>query len=111
MTKPWFPTIMMDKCDGCQDTYKCVNFCPHDVLEVKKGKASVVNPLKCILRCSTCATLCPTDAIMFPSTDTLSKSISKKSWLHRVICIECGKQFLTDRNTKYCFRCENARGS
>lgn len=104
--KPWFPTIFMDKCDGCHGTYKCVTFCPHDVLEVKNDKATVVNPLQCIYRCSTCATLCPTNAIMFPSKDTLHKSITKKSWLHRVKCNECGKQFLTDRNTNYCFQCE-----
>jgi NAD-dependent dihydropyrimidine dehydrogenase PreA subunit len=106
-TKPWFPTIYADKCNGCHGTYKCVSFCPHDVLEVRDDKAAVTNPLGCIYGCSTCADLCPTDAILFPSKEASYKAITKKSWLHRVVCSECGKKFLTDRETDYCFRCED----
>jgi len=104
--KPWFPTIFLDKCDCCKGTYKCVNFCSHGVLEVREDEVSVVNPLGCIYGCSICADLCPKDAIIFPRRDTVFGSIKKKSLLHRVICKDCGKKFLTGRETEYCFDCD-----
>ncbi len=104
--RPWFPTIFLDKCDCCNGTYKCVNFCPHEVLEVREAKVSVVNPLKCIYGCSACDDLCPKDAIIFPSREETFRSIKKKSLLQRVICKSCGKKFLTDRETEYCFDCD-----
>ena len=106
MKRPWFPTIYLDKCDYCTGTYRCVNFCPHGVLEIREDEVSVVNPLGCIYGCSTCADLCPKDAIIFPTREPSSRSIKKKSLFHRVICKGCGKQFLTDRETEYCFDCE-----
>ena len=62
-SRPWFPTIYLDKCDCCNGTYKCVNFCPHEVLEVREDEVSVVNPLGCIYGCSACADLCAKNAI------------------------------------------------
>ncbi len=105
-SRPWFPTIYLDKCDRCNGTYKCVNFCPHEVLEVKEDKISVVNPLECIYGCSACADLCPKNAISFPSQEASFGLIKKKSLLHRVVCKRCGKKFLTDRETEYCFNCD-----
>ena len=105
--KPWFPTINSDRCDGCKGAYKCVSFCPHGVLEVREDKAFVVNPLGCVYGCSACASLCPSAAIIFPSRKESYGSIKKESWLHRVICRSCGKEFLTDRETGYCFDCED----
>jgi NAD-dependent dihydropyrimidine dehydrogenase PreA subunit len=102
----WFPTIF-DKCDGCEGTYKCVTYCPNGVLEIKADKAFVVNPLKCIDGCSACATLCPEEVIMFPSKEASSSVTKKKSLLYRVVCGGCGKAFLTDRETEYCFSCED----
>lgn len=32
--------------------------------------------------------------------------VDKESSLKRVICRSCGKLFKTNRNTKYCFKCE-----
>lgn len=104
--KPWFPTIYLDKCNGCDGAYKCVFFCPHRVLEVREDEVSVVNPLGCIYGCSACADLCPEGAIIFPTREMSSRAIKKRSLLHRVICKECGKKILTDRETGYCFDCE-----
>jgi NAD-dependent dihydropyrimidine dehydrogenase PreA subunit len=103
---PWFPTIFSDQCDGCTGAFKCVAFCPHGVLEIRDAKAVVANPLGCIDGCSACASLCPQDAIRFPSTETIRNSTAKRSLLHRVVCRGCGKRFSTDRNVEYCFDCE-----
>jgi formate hydrogenlyase subunit 6/NADH:ubiquinone oxidoreductase subunit I len=78
------------------------------VLEIREDEVSVINPMGCIYGCSACADLCPKDAIIFPWRETDSRSIKKKSLLQRVVCKECGKQFLTDRKTEYCFTCEKS---
>ncbi|UCH37933.1 MAG: 4Fe-4S dicluster domain-containing protein [Candidatus Bathyarchaeota archaeon] len=105
--RPWFPTIHSDKCDGCKGLFKCVNFCPHGVLERKNGNVVVVNPLDCIDGCSACAEFCPEAAILFPSKAASSKSKAKPSLLHQVICRSCGKRFSTDRQIECCFDCED----
>ncbi|MEM2970690.1 MAG: hypothetical protein QXI71_05820 [Candidatus Bathyarchaeia archaeon] len=102
----WFPTIVSEKCNGCKGAYKCVNFCPHAVFEIREEKAFVVNPLSCVYGCSLCASFCPSDAIIFPSKKESIRFIKKESWLHEVTCKICGKKFLTDRNTEYCFDCQ-----
>jgi NAD-dependent dihydropyrimidine dehydrogenase PreA subunit len=104
---PWFPTIFSDNCDGCKGGYKCVAYCPNGVLEIRDDMAVVVNPLGCIDGCSACASICPKDAIRFPSKEASPSVTTKKSLLHRVVCGECGKTFLTDRETEYCFSCED----
>ena len=106
INRPWFPTIYSDKCDGCRGAYKCVHYCPHGVLEVREDKVFVINPLGCIYGCTSCANLCPKEAIMFPSKEGSYRSIRKKSLLHSVICRGCGKRFSTNRDKEYCFDCE-----
>ena len=108
--KPWFPTIYSDRCNGCKGAYKCVNFCSHGVLEVRGDKAFVINPLNCIYDCSACADLCPIDAIVFPSREDPYRSIKKEPLLQKVVCKGCEKEFLTDRQTEYCFDCEDKLG-
>ncbi|MEE9510128.1 MAG: hypothetical protein V3V81_06510 [Candidatus Bathyarchaeia archaeon] len=102
----WYPTVNVDLCDSCDGTYKCVEFCPNAVLEIQDEKASVTAPLSCIDKCSSCALLCPRDAIMFPSK-TVTEKTSKKPLLHKVVCRGCEKRFFTDRDIEYCFDCEN----
>ncbi len=103
---PWFPTINLNACDGCEGTYKCVGFCPYKVLELKNGKPFVANPLNCIYGCSSCASLCKNGAIIFPANQSVSRSAKKGSSLQRIRCVSCGKEFLTDRQPLYCFNCE-----
>ncbi|MDH5448633.1 MAG: hypothetical protein OEY24_08190 [Candidatus Bathyarchaeota archaeon] len=105
--KPWFPTIYSDKCNGCKGAFKCADFCSHGVLKVREDKAFVVNPLSCVYGCSACAELCPNDAIAFPPREDAHRSMKKGSLLHKVVCRTCGKEFLTDRQTEYCFDCED----
>jgi NAD-dependent dihydropyrimidine dehydrogenase PreA subunit len=104
----WFPTVYSDKCDRCDGAYKCVDFCPHNVLAIQDEQVYVINPLGCITGCSTCASLCPKNAITFPSRAETSRVQMKRSLLHRVSCQGCGKCFSTDRDTKYCFDCESS---
>lgn len=106
MKNPWFPTLNLEICDGCEGTYKCVDFCPHNVLGLKDGKPFVANPLNCIYGCSSCASLCKNGAIIFPSKQHVGRSVKKNSSLKRIKCADCGKEFLTDRQTRYCFNCE-----
>lgn len=55
------PKINAEKCTGSGE---CVNVCPASVLEVKNGKAVVVNPDQC-LECRACEQMCPNKAISF----------------------------------------------
>ena len=106
MKNPWFPTINLEKCDGCEGAHKCVGFCPYNVLEVKEEKPFVANPLNCIYGCSSCVSLCRNGEIIFPARQSLNKPVKKGSSLHRIVCVNCGKEILTDRQTQYCFDCE-----
>lgn len=62
----WHPTIVPDRCTGCG---LCVTSCGRKVygFDYDQNKPVVVNPLQCMVGCSTCATLCPRGAIEFPS--------------------------------------------
>lgn len=65
-TFEWHPTIDYSKCTGCG---LCVITCGHDVFhwDTGSGKPIVAKPGDCVLGCTTCGKLCPTDAISFPS--------------------------------------------
>jgi 2-oxoglutarate ferredoxin oxidoreductase subunit delta len=53
-------TIKESWCKGCAI---CVEFCPHDVLAMEKGKAKVIN-LKACTACGMCELRCPDFAIV-----------------------------------------------
>ncbi len=53
------PVIDAGKCTGCGT---CVSSCPQGVLELKEGKAVVVNEESCI-GCRVCESVCPEGAI------------------------------------------------
>ncbi len=77
---PWYPTISAEKCIGCK---LCFVSCGRNVFSFDSDshKAVVTKPYNCMVGCSTCATVCPTGAITFPSKEIVHK-IEKE---HKVI--------------------------
>lgn len=73
---PWYPTIDAEKCSGCRT---CIEFCRNDVLEfdAEQQKARVRSPFNCVVECSTCGRLCPSEAISFPDTHEFSVLIKQ----------------------------------
>jgi NAD-dependent dihydropyrimidine dehydrogenase PreA subunit len=69
---PWYPTITAEKCIGCE---LCYVSCGREVFEYDEStrKAVVERNYNCMVGCSTCATICPTEAITFPGRDLIWK--------------------------------------
>lgn len=67
---PWFPTVDTDACIGCT---LCFLSCGRNVYEMKNNKSVAARPYNCMVGCSTCATVCPTQAITFPERDLIWK--------------------------------------
>lgn len=67
---PWYPTVNADKCIGCT---LCYLTCGRGVYEFRDGKSVVERPYSCMVGCSTCATVCPVQAITFPPRDTVQR--------------------------------------
>lgn len=66
----WNPTIVEDVCIGCGT---CVTGCSRLVyrFDFDRKKPVVVDPLNCMVGCTTCANTCPTHAIVFPPIETV----------------------------------------
>lgn len=69
---PWFPTIDPEKCtsDGV-----CVEFCANDVFVQGDTATLVANPLNCVVGCSSCMRICPTDALGFPDQEEFVRTL------------------------------------
>ena len=69
---PWFPDISNEKCIGCE---LCYISCGREVFEYNEmnRKAVVERKYNCMVGCSTCSTVCPTEAITFPGRDLIWK--------------------------------------
>lgn len=54
-------TLMLDtsKCNGCS---MCTKVCPHNVLEIRDGKAEIIDRDSC-MECGACALNCPFSAL------------------------------------------------
>lgn len=71
---PWFPTVNPETCIGCE---LCFVTCGREVYEIeqqadgKHVKAVVERPYNCMVGCSTCSVVCPTQAITFPGRDVV----------------------------------------
>ncbi len=67
---PWFPTVDAQACIGCE---LCYVTCGRGVYELKERKAFAAQPYACMVGCSTCARVCPTEAIRFPDGDVVRR--------------------------------------
>jgi len=67
---PWYPTVNTEECIGCT---LCYVSCGRSVYKMENNKSVVENPYNCMVGCSTCATVCPTEAVTFPSRDLIWK--------------------------------------
>ena len=67
---PWYPTVDAATCIGCS---LCYVTCGRLVYEMRENKAVAVRPYDCMVGCSTCATVCPVQAISFPDRDLIWK--------------------------------------
>jgi len=66
----WNPTVIEMVCIGCGT---CVTGCSRMVyrFDFERKKAVVIDPLNCMVGCTTCANTCPTHAIEFPPISTV----------------------------------------
>ncbi|HEX2863825.1 MAG TPA: hypothetical protein VHN99_04605 [Deinococcales bacterium] len=69
---PWFPNINQDACSGCGFCYVT---CGKGVYSMTGQHPTVDHPSACQVGCTTCATLCPRQAIDFPDRSSLTKII------------------------------------
>jgi NAD-dependent dihydropyrimidine dehydrogenase PreA subunit len=66
---PWYPTVNEDLCDGCG---VCLRLCSTGALQpTDDDKVTVADPYRCIVGCSSCATICKPQAITFPPRSIL----------------------------------------
>jgi NAD-dependent dihydropyrimidine dehydrogenase PreA subunit len=68
---PWYPTVNADTCIGCE---LCFVTCGRNVFEIRDRKSVVAHPFQCMVGCSTCAIVCPVEAISFPARDLIWKT-------------------------------------
>jgi CDP-4-dehydro-6-deoxyglucose reductase len=66
----WNPTILQDACIGCGT---CVTGCSRLVyrFDFERKKPVVIDPLNCMVGCTTCANTCPAHAIEFPPIESV----------------------------------------
>jgi CDP-4-dehydro-6-deoxyglucose reductase len=73
----WYPTVVAERCLGCG---LCVTSCGRKVyrFNYEDNLAVVEDPFHCMVGCSTCATICPGEAIEFPSRGYIQQLIRKR---------------------------------
>jgi len=69
-TIPWFPTVNHNKCIGCQ---LCFVTCGRGVYDIRDHKAWPERQYDCMVGCTTCANICPAQAITFPDKQIVQK--------------------------------------
>jgi len=76
----WFPTVVAERCIGCG---LCVTTCGRKVyrFDYEHNIVVVTAPYQCMVGCSTCAMICPREAIEFPSRGFIQQVIREKKIL------------------------------
>ncbi len=69
-TIPWFPTMSHPKCIACE---LCFVTCGRGVYEVHDHRAWPERQYDCMVGCTTCANICPVQAITFPDRALVRK--------------------------------------
>jgi CDP-4-dehydro-6-deoxyglucose reductase len=79
----WNPSVIEEACIGCGT---CVTGCSRMVyrFDYERKKSVVVDPLNCMVGCTTCANTCPTHAIEFPSLQTVFAMEARAEVRHSV---------------------------
>jgi CDP-4-dehydro-6-deoxyglucose reductase len=79
----WNPTVLEAACIGCGT---CVTGCSRMVyrFDYDRKKAVVVDPLNCMVGCTTCANTCPTHAIEFPPIQSVFALEARAAVRHAV---------------------------
>lgn len=67
---PWFPVVDVQACIGCE---LCYVTCGRGVYVMADRKVQVAHPFACMVGCSTCAKVCPTEAIRFPGRELVRR--------------------------------------
>lgn len=69
---PWYPSVYLERCDGCR---ACLRFCEYNVYDWEETahKAIVVDPFNCVVGCEACAKVCKRGAIRFPLREILTR--------------------------------------
>ncbi len=67
---PWYPIVDLQACIGCE---LCYVTCGRGVYDIRDRKAIVTQPYACMVGCTTCAMVCPTDAIRFADRDLVRR--------------------------------------
>ena len=73
----WYPRVDYEKCVKCG---MCMN-CGKKVFKWSEKGPIVVRPYECVVGCTTCANLCPGNAINFPDVKHLREIYKReKIW-------------------------------
>lgn len=67
---PWYPTVDLQACIGCE---LCYVTCGRGVYDIQDRKAVTTQPYACMVGCTTCAMVCPTEAIHFPEREVVRR--------------------------------------
>ncbi len=72
----WFPTVDNAACLGDRI---CYDFCKNSVFswDEENQRPVVNNALNCVVGCESCAQLCPSEAISFPSKEHLRATLRR----------------------------------
>jgi NAD-dependent dihydropyrimidine dehydrogenase PreA subunit len=72
----WAPRIDYE---ACLHDRACLDFCKNDVFvwNEEAMRVEVVNPRHCVIGCTSCGQICPAEAISFPDTEELKRTLRR----------------------------------